>query len=190
MTFARCNKKKIIIPTPSNKFPDDLCSEILTLDQLEVLKTCTRDKKNTTLDGLKIYAKVVYCYDGDSVWVKFYHNGELIQNCVRMYGYDSCEMKPHRKGRTDDSLKNEKTKANEDLQFLVDIIRVGSADMMVYSIFHGPDKFGRQLATFYTIKDVEELGGNIENCKSINQQMIDGGHGTAYFGKTKKSYDQ
>ena len=140
-----------------------------------IAKLLLCDKKTPvfTLEGQTKICKVVDIYDGDTCRVVFNHNGCINKWNVRMNGYDSPEMRPSR------SLENRleiKKKAVESKEFLRSLV-ANSPEQLVYVKCGGFDKYGRLLGELYV---------NLEDEKSVNQQMIDNGHGYEYYGGTKK----
>lgn len=124
-----------------------------------------------TLDGTKTIGKFCDNYDGDTCHMLLVINGTIQKHVIRMMGYDSPEIKP----AISDPKRDEKkvlAKAAKDR------LAVLCKDRVLYVHCQGNDKYGRQLATLYT--DSSYSG------KSINQIMIDEGHGYAYFGGTKQ----
>ena len=125
------------------------------------------------LEGQTKLCKVVDIYDGDTCRVVFNHNGCINKWNVRMNGYDSPEMRPSRSLPNREEIKKKAVESKEYLRSLV----ANSAEQLVYVKCGGFDKYGRLLGELYV---------NLEDEKSVNQQMIDNGHGYEYHGGTKK----
>lgn len=142
-------------------------------ETIDELNECTGD--NTELfsfNGEKHLAKVVKCYDGDTMHCIFKHNQKYYKFHVRMYGYDSPEIKPSLS--IEEGVRNEikanalkaKHKLEEFLLFKIVILEC-----------LGFDKYGRLLANVKLTKDDD---------KTVNQLMIELGFGKEYYGGTKE----
>ena len=138
---------------------------------LEVLSEF--DKKTPTFslkDSFKM-CKIVDVYDGDTVRGVFENNGVYNKWTIRMFGYDSPEIRPSRKLENRDEIKR---KAKESRDYLKSKI-LGKTIFLHCLDF---DKYGRVLGNIYT----DEFGK-----KSINDHMIEMNYGYPYFGGTKKN---
>ena len=114
--------------------------------------------------------KIVDVYDGDTMRGVFEHNGQYNKWTIRMYGYDSPEMKPSRKLENRDEIKA-KAKISRDY------LKSKILDKAVFLHCLDFDKYGRVLGNIY----IDELGD-----VSVNNHMVSEGYGYAYFGGTKK----
>ena len=144
-----------------------------TEEIISKLLLCDKKTPVFTLEGQTKLCKVVDIYDGDTCRVVFNHNGCINKWNVRMNGYDSPEMRPSRSLANRDEIKKKAVESKEFLRSLV----ANSAEQLVYVKCGGFDKYGRLLGELYV---------NLEDEKSVNQQMIDNGHGYEYHGGTKK----
>jgi len=118
-------------------------------------------------------AKVIKCYDGDTAHCIFKFNDKYQKFKIRLSGYDSCEMKQSK--NQDLNIRNElKLKANLAKEKLESLI----LNKNVYLFCQGQDKYGRILGIIKL---------NLNDNKSVNDIMIDGGFGYKYEGKTKKT---
>lgn len=114
--------------------------------------------------------KVVDVYDGDTVTIVLYNKFSYEKHKLRMYGYDSPEMKPRLdKENRDDEIR----KAKLAKEFLTDLL----LNKIVEFESMGYDKYGRLLGKLYIINYCDK--------QEVNMLMIDKGHGYAYFGGTK-----
>ena len=114
--------------------------------------------------------KVVDVYDGDTVTIVLYNKFSYEKHKLRMYGYDSPEMKPRLdKENRDDEIR----KAKLAKEFLKDLL----LNKIVEFESMGYDKYGRLLGKLYIINYCDK--------QEVNMLMIDKGHGYAYFGGTK-----
>lgn len=115
-------------------------------------------------------AKIVECYDGDTVRAAFVPPESypvVVQYKIRMLGYDSCEMKPLRSAPERELEKKMAANARDAL-----IGKIGN-DLVVLECGEF-DKNGRILATLYN-----------RSGENINSWMVESGYGWPYDGKTK-----
>jgi len=127
-----------------------------------------------SLDGSFLQCKVVNVYDGDSCKVVFPFAEKMYRWNVRLTGYDTPEMRPP---KNQENREEEKQAAYKARDFLTS--KIMNPNQLVYIKCGEFDKYGRLLGTLYLEKEDE---------KSINQLMIDEGHGYEYDGGTKKKY--
>ena len=114
--------------------------------------------------------KVVDVYDGDTVTIILFNKLGFEKHKLRMYGYDSPEMKP----RLDKENREEEVKkAKLAKQCMIELV----LDKIVSFESMGYDKYGRLLGKLFLI--------NYCSKNEVNQYMIDQGHGYQYFGGTK-----
>ena len=138
------------------------------------LKNSTYENTDTfTFDGSTKKCKILKVYDGDTLWLSTVTFNKIYKMRIRMDGYDSPEMRPSRSLENRDEIKK---KAIESKNFLKSLV-ANSPEQLVYVKCGGFDKYGRLLGELYV---------NLEDEKSVNQQMIDNGHGYEYHGGTKK----
>lgn len=143
-----------------------------TIDELNNCSTNT-PLFDTSFDNTIHLSKIVYCYDGDTVHCVFKHDDRYQKFIIRMYGYDSAEMKQSR--ALDENIrKKEKEKAISAKKRLDELI----LNKIVYIFCKKMDKYGRLLA---------EIKLKLNDKKSINDIMIEEGHGYKYYGGTKKN---
>lgn len=134
------------------------------------------DDKNIELfsfNDIKTVCRVVDVYDGDTCTIIFLYKDEVIKYKVRCYGYDSPEMRPSLKK---ENREEEIEKAKIAKEYFKSLVNYN--DGLTYIHIHKFDKYGRLLGTFYNNENFEG--------KSINDLMIENGHGYSYFGGTKK----
>lgn len=140
-------------------------------ETIEELENCT-DCPKFTFDGEVHLGKIISCYDGDTCHGVFKYNGEYKVFIIRMYGYDSPEMKPSK-----DIEENERNilieKAHDAKHRLEELI----LNKCVYIFCKDFDKYGRILANIKL---------NLNDKKTVNDIMIEEGKGYPYFGGTKK----
>lgn len=137
------------------------------------LNRCSPDTSFFTLNDEIHLAKVVKCYDGDSVHCIFKHNKKYFKFNIRMYGYDSPEMRLSTKIPTKErnAMKEKAVLAKKRLEELV-------LNKCVYLYCMKFDKYGRLLGTI-------KLNNNDK--KTVNDIMVEEGHGYPYYGGTKKT---
>ena len=121
-------------------------------------------------------------YDGDTIQdVRLeVYIPEISTGCfrivdVRMYGIDTPEKRPRKRGRTKESLVNEKLAAAEARQAVVDILGENDFRFDVRDVKNGKYA-GRIIGTIV-------VGG-----KNLSQELIDLGHAKAYFGGKKPDW--
>jgi endonuclease YncB( thermonuclease family) len=129
---------------------------------------------NKQTNEMKLYklkgnfrCKVVDVYDGDTVTIVLYNKFGYEKHKLRMFGYDSPEMKPRLNIANRD---NEIKKAKQAKLYLSNIVlnKIVTFESMGY------DKYGRLLGKLF-VKQQE-----------INALMVSTGHGYPYYGGTKK----
>lgn len=119
-----------------------------------------------SLDGYSTQAKVVDVYDGDTCTIVFKWEGKYRKFKCRCYGYDSPEMKPRLDIENRDEIKENAIKAKNRLTELTkNIVRIECMNF---------DKYGRLLVKLYKSNNI-----------SINEIMVNEGHGYVYHGGTK-----
>ena len=121
--------------------------------------------------GKTFYAKPCNVYDGDTFSIVFEYRNELIKYRCRCYGYDTPEMRPSLKNPNRDHEKELAQKAKGRIIELLNkhekkIIKVECLDF---------DKYGRLLIKAYN---------NVDDV-SINEIMVNEGHGRVYDGGRK-----
>lgn len=116
-------------------------------------------------------AKVLKCYDGDTIYCVFKHDGKYQKFKVRMYGYDTAEMRPSRKIEEEKRIEI-KHKANLAKERLEELILNKNVILKIL----GEGKFGRLLG-------IVKL--NVNDKETINEIMINEGHGIEYYGGSK-----
>ena len=110
--------------------------------------------------------KVVDIYDGDTCTIILKNNGYYQKYKVRMYGYDSPEMKPLKniKNRNEIIKKAKNAKKALSNKILNKIVTIKCGNW---------DKYGRLLGTIYIKKF------------NVNEWMIKNNHGYVYKGGKK-----
>lgn len=133
------------------------------------LSNCDNNTPMFSLEGEMKLCKVVDIYDGDTCKVVFKLKDKLYRWNVRMNGYDSPEMRVSKSNPRRDVIKQKAILARDYLSSLV-------KNQLVYIKCGEFDKYGRLLGTLYINKN-----DNV----SVNDMMVENGHGYSYFGGTK-----
>jgi len=137
-----------------------------------------------SLNGLVTYAKLLSNYDGDTGDILFMFKGNPMRMKARFTGYDTCEIKTSLNDPQRDDKKRRAYEAKQRLWYLC----TNTEDLkakhrtLIKIKCHEFDKYGRLLITAFNEND---------DCNndslSINQKMINEGHGYAYDGGTKNN---
>ena len=155
------------------------------MDYIKKLFTSKRNKllksdKNTpefTLSGKVFLCKVVDIYDGDTCKVVFSYKKDYNRWNIRMYGYDSPEIRVSRNATNRDYLKKIGNDAKQHL------IQLCNKKDLLYIKCGTFDKYGRLLGELYYSKKEANNGKN-----SINKKMVFDKQGLPYDGGTKISF--
>jgi len=131
------------------------------------------DTELFSLDGEIKLCKVVDVYDGDTCKVVFKLKNKLYKWNVRMYGYDSPEMRVSKNNPNREIIKE---RAIEARDYLASLIK--NDNQLVYIRCCDFDKYGRLLGVIFLKKDSKI---------SVNRMMINNGYGSYYYGSTKIS---
>ena len=148
-----------------------LCISKNNIDNFDNLQNLTDDIELFTLEGKTFQSKIVKVYDGDTCFAVFYLNNQPVKFKIRMYGYDSPELKPslNLANREQEIKKANKSKSELEKLILNKIVRLECGEW---------DKYGRLLGKIYVKNDNKEV--------YVNEYMIENGLGYSYFGGTKK----
>ena len=135
------------------------------------LLSCDNNTEMFSLNEKFKLCKVVDVYDGDTCKVVFEIKGKIYKWNVRMHGYDSPEMRVSSQNPNREAMK---ANAIEARDYLINLVQ--KPNQVVYINCGEFDKYGRLLGTLYLSKNK-----NI----SVNQMMVNAGHGVPYYGGTK-----
>ena len=113
-------------------------------------------------------------YDGDTLSILFIYNGNPIKYRCRCLGYDSPEMKPL---LSNVNRENEKVMAISAKNRFTELLNKSPEGIIKFDC-HEFDKYGRLLV---------EIWNQIDE-KSINEIMVEEGHGKKYDGGKKESW--
>jgi endonuclease YncB( thermonuclease family) len=127
-----------------------------------------------TFKGKTYIAKHCNIYDGDTFSVIFEYKGELIKYKCRCMGYDCAEIKP---SKDKPNREQEKELANKAKQRFEELLNKHPTKLIKIECLEF-DKYGRILVNVYNMIDK----------KSINEIMIEEGHGKVYLGGTKEEW--
>jgi endonuclease YncB( thermonuclease family) len=148
------------------------------MDLIQKLKAVEHKKLPLfSFQGKTTVARVVDVYDGDTLTIVFEYNGEIMKYKMRAMGYDCAEMKPK---KDDPNRDKEKELAKLAKSRFIELM--GGDDAIVRIKMLGFDKYGRILGYIYHYDD------DVEVSKSINDKMIEEGHGKVYLGGTKEEW--
>lgn len=144
------------------------------IETIEDLNNCSSNLPFFDFDNQIHLAKIVKCYDGDTIHAIFKCDGEYKKFKVRLSGYDAPEIKPSK--NIDEELRiQEKDSANVAKKKLEELI----LNKCVYLYCEKFDKYGRILATIKINKD---------DTLTVNQIMLQQQHCYVYNGGTKKVF--
>ena len=146
-----------------------------TPEILSKLKEKTINTPLLSLEGYYSVAKVVSVYDGDTCRVVIPFKGEFYKWNVRLDGYDTPEMRPSRSKPNRDA---EIAAAKAAKKYLISLV-MESPNQIVYIKCKDFDKYGRLLASIYI---------HPEDNVSVNEMMVQNGHGYNYDGGTKRVF--
>ena len=146
-----------------------------TPEILSRLKEQTINTPVLSLEGYYSVAKVVSVYDGDTCRVVIPFKGEFYKWNVRLDGYDTPEMRPSRSKPNRDI---EIAAAKAAKRYLMSLV-MESPNQIVYIKCKDFDKYGRLLASIYI---------HPEDTVSVNEMMVQKGHGYIYDGGTKRVF--
>ena len=125
--------------------------------------------------GKTVYGIPTNIYDGDTFSLIFVYNGETIKYRCRSLGYDSPEMKP--------SLQNENREKEKEMAKLAKTrfteLLTKNPNGFIRVNCHNFDKYGRILVEIW----------NDVDAKSLNDIMLEEGHGKKYDGGKKEVWD-
>jgi len=122
-----------------------------------------------SMDGDTHLARVISCYDGDTIHCVFKLFYKYYKFKIRLYGIDTPEMKPNLAIENRKTLVDRAHKAKLRLEELI-------LNKLVYVYCREYDKYGRILAVIKLREDDD---------KTVNDMMIDEGYAVPYFGGTK-----
>ena len=137
------------------------------------LKKCDDSIPKFSLKGKILKSKIVRVYDGDTFWACFFLDNKIVKYNCRCLGYDSPEMRP--KNKSDDEKIKEKEAAQKAKDHFIKLCE--SREELVTLKCENFDKYGRLLVEVY----------GDDKIVSVNQKMINDGHGYEYDGGTKKN---
>lgn len=127
------------------------------------LKKCTLENTPELFSENKTFnAKVLNCYDGDTITIAFNFNGNFFQKSCRIFGLDTPEIKTK-----DENEKYAGIKAKKYLENLI-------LHKIITVKCEGKDKYGRILASIYY------------EGENIGEKIINAGFGYRYDGGKKQ----
>jgi endonuclease YncB( thermonuclease family) len=151
----------------------NLENEINNLNDKLIPINNPKDVNYFNFDGKTFIAKPCHVYDGDTFSVIFDFKGELIKYRCRCFGYDTPEMRPSKKNPNRDKEKELALLAKKRM---IELLEAHPSKLIKIECLKF-DKYGRILIKAF----------NNINEKSINEIMVDEGHGRWYDGGTKNT---
>jgi hypothetical protein len=152
---------------------------------LDNLKNADENQyKLFSLKGIITYGKIIKNYDGDTADCILIYNNNFMRFKVRLFGYDSPEMKPSLNIKDRDDIKIKAIEAKNRLWHLctgLNDVNDKNHKQLIKIVCDDFDKYGRLLITAFKF-DYNDI---LEFDYSINKIMIDEGHGYSYFGGKK-----
>lgn len=146
-------------------------NEITNLNNKLINIKTDKDVPYFNFKNKSFIAKPCHVYDGDTFSVIFDYHGELIKYRCRCYGYDTPEMRPLLKNPNRD---HEKKLAYAAKARIIELLEAHPSKLIKIECLDF-DKYGRLLIKAF----------NNVNEKSINEIMVEEGHGKWYDGGTK-----
>ena len=157
--------------------------------------------------GTYLIGKLRDVYDGDTFhfcYVDPYSGQHTLYDKVRMYGYDSHELKP-KKANFDSEYKRQlhilkAQEAKKHLELIlkdrVVIVRIQSSDVIDEKKI-SQEKYGRLIGVVHVVNQVKDRPINLQNLpfylslmsEPVHVHMINNGYGLAYTGGTKMEHD-
>ena len=177
----------------------------------ELASTSKSSVKEFSLEGRKMWVKVVGVYDADTWRVVLFLAGKPTQFSVRLSGIDTPEMRPARNKPNRDLEKKRAIQARNRLIQLVSDVEIGLDDTwrrnkiqrllaentkLVVLECGDFDKYGRLLGQL-VINSTTQVGGNGGNKGEgdedkgetrVNNILIEEGYAYEYDGGTKKPW--
>lgn len=120
-----------------------------------------------------ITAKVLSVYDGDTITIGYKFRGRYWKSSLRIYGIDTPELKPIRRGRTEESVLEEKKAAEKSRDYLSGRIL---SKLITVKFNKSNDKYGRMLGEVFLGKE------------NLAETMKGLGYGYEYEGGKKRGF--
>ena len=169
--FCWCKNKNQDLKKDNDNNIDNVLNE--HFDKLNKIND-PKDIPYFSFAGKTFIARHCHIYDGDTFSVIFEYKGEFIKYKCRSLGYDCAEMKPRKNIENRDNHILLAHKAKDRLE---ELLNKHPTKLIKIECFEF-DKYGRLLVNIYN---------NIDT-KSINNIMIEEGHGKVYNGGTKEEW--
>jgi len=179
LNSCHINTKSVLSPTfnDGNKINPETEDEYVNLVKNK-LDTLTQTERNN-MKCFSFKDKIFYgypsnVYDGDTFSFIFIYKDDILKYRCRCNGYDSPEMKPALNNPNHD---NEKKLAHNAKNRFIELLEKHPTKIIKVKCSEF-DKYGRLLVDVWNMKDD----------KSINEIMIEEGHGKVYDGGTKEKW--
>ena len=127
-----------------------------------------------TFKGKSFFAKPCNIYDGDTFSIIFEYGNEIMKYKCRAMGYDTAEMKPRLNVENREQIIEKAYAAKNRFTELLQKHPSGLVKVECLEF----DKYGRILVNVWNMVDT----------KSLNEIMIEEGHGKPYSGGTKEDW--
>ena len=128
-----------------------------------------------TFENIITKCKVVKVYDGDTNTIVFYYKNAPIKVNLRMFGYDTPEIKLCK--------SNENAELHKEAGLHVrNIVTKKLLGKIFWIKFYKEEKYGRCLGELY------ENGEKLDENLSINKWVIANGYGKEYTGGKKEKF--
>lgn len=134
--------------------------------------------KKFTFDGLTTKAKIVDVYDGDTVTIVFFYNGNPVKYAFRIIGYDAPEIKPKR-------MTPNRELHCEAAICVRNFLKERILGKVVWIKFSHEEKYGRLMGDIYLMRSDNEKYFSDANNVCISRLMINLGFGKEYNGGHK-----
>lgn len=142
----------------------------------ELIKNSFTELSLFSLENLVTKCKVTDVYDGDTVTIVFYYDNKPMKVKLRMYGYDSPEVKPKKSIANYDLHKKAGEVARDKLKEKIE-------GKIMWVKFVEREKYGREMGFLF-----EDTNINCDFEKSINSWMIVNKLGKKYQGSKKDEF--
>ncbi len=146
-----------------------------------------------TLKGFTTYAKLLDNYDGDTADIFFIYKDIPMRVKTRFYGYDCSEMKPYLNDPKREEKKIKAKMAKKRLWQLCTNMNENEKkhETLIFIQCYDYDKYGRLMVVAFQLPlefKEEELKEKDLFEFSINNKMIQEGHGYSYYGGKKEDF--
>lgn len=164
----RTTKQPVVEIAKDPSFENEDLYRLLRIENRETMRCFS-------FQGKTFYGLPTNVYDGDTFSLIFIYNREIIKYRCRTLGYDSPEMKPS----LENPNRNKEIEMAKLAKHRFQELLSKNPNGTVRVLCHKFDKYGRILVEIWN--EVDE--------KSINDIMVEEGHGRKYDGGKKELWD-